>query len=191
MVKTVWKKYIWLIGSVVVTTLVIFLSVPFVFIPTVRSIGTADKELAALTTDKATLTDKLAQLQSLKEKEEELKEDAAIVTKALPTKKEVGDLFIQLDGIAAASGSVMKSISGSDEETITAEGTSEVAIGGVETANYSLEVAFSNYSGFKTFLAKSEKALRFITLDNFNITGVEENSLTVNLKYKAYYRTQE
>lgn len=190
MVKTFWKKYIWLIGSVVITTIVIFLSVPFVFIPTVKGIGTADKELAALTTDKVTLTDKLAQLQSLKEKEAELKEDAAIVTKALPTKKEVGDLFIQLDGIAAASGSVMKSVSGSDEEMI-AENTPVVAISGVKAANYSLEVAFSNYSGFKTFLAKSEKALRFITLENFNITGVEENSLTVNLKYKAYYRTQE
>lgn len=180
------NKYYWIIGVVVITIILMILAIVFLIAPSFRSINKVNKELKDQKEQLATLETKLEKLKVLKVKEKELKEQSDIVYRAIPTKKEIGELFIQLHTIIKESGGDHTKASTAQSSQSTS--TNTTAPEGISTLIYDSEISLPNYQNFKTMLSASEKALRFIHLNTFTIAG--EGNFKVTLKYKAYYRSE-
>lgn len=191
MVDKKMSKYYWILGVGAVTLLIFILSLIFIIIPSFKSIGKVNQDLKENQAELKVAEDKLAKLRDLKVKEDELKEQSRIVYRAIPTKKEVGDIFIQLKGLATEVGGTTKgdkSSSSSSSGSSTAT-TNPSVITGVSTLNYDSNVTFPDYNSFKTLLDNSEKALRYVHLDSFKINV--KDTFTADLSYTAYYRSDE
>jgi len=185
------EQYYWMIGIVVGAIIIAILAIVFIVVPTIKSIKQVDGQLKEKKQILSVKEQKLAKLKELKVKEQELKEQSKIVYRAIPTKKEVGDVFIELSELEKGVGGSFTGTQKSDSASSTsASASSEGAASSVvDTMTYSNQVNLPNYDAFKVLLANSEKALRFVHLDHFSISG--ENNFSVNLTYKAYYRNPQ
>jgi len=182
------EKYYWFIGVLVASVAFTFILIFFAIVPSFKGIKKIEGEIKAKKAELSVLEEKLGKLKDLKTRESELKEKEAVVNKAIPTKKEIGELFIQLEGIINETGgsndSIAEGQSGSGGSTAPGG-----LVSGIESSSYGYSVAFPDYKNFKKFLERSENALRFISLENFSVSN-SDNSFSVNLSYKTYYRSQ-
>ena len=192
MVEKKLEKYYWIGGVIAVTFIIFLLALFFIIIPSFKSIDKVSKELKGSKTELKVAETKLEKLKELKVKEEELKEQSRVVYRAIPTKKEVGDIFIQLNGLVSDAGGDSKKASGSSGSSSGASSSSQAqqssGPAGVSTLTYTVDTTLPGYLSFKSLLATSEQALRFVHLDNIKIES--KDSFTVTLTYKAYYRDQ-
>lgn len=197
MVEKDMKRYYWIAGVVISTVLFSLIIIFALIMPSIESVKAVNRDLKVKKENLAMLEKKLAKLKELKVKEKELKDQEAIVNKSIPTKKEVGELFIQLEGIISDSGGETKGISeGANTTSSSSSGSTAaastaaapVSITGVNFANYGYEVTFESYDNFKRFLAISENSQRYIQLNSFQVTGNNDGKFVVSLNYKAYYR---
>ncbi len=179
-----WSKYVWLIVSIFAIVFIVTVSIPAFIIPTGKSISRHQKELRAKKTDLQTVVDKLNRLKELDQEKEELEENSLVVMNAFPTKKEVGDIFIQIETIANETGSLVNSVKGAEAEIDPNNPALEMTV----ATTYVLEVTFQGYPNFKEYLSKTENALRFVTLDKFSVGKTDQGAFNVSLNYKAYYR---
>lgn len=185
------ERYYWFIGVLVGSVVLSIVLVVFAVIPSFNSIKKVEADIKVKKEDLSILTQKLDKLKELKSREAELKEKEAIVNKAIPTKKEVGDLFIELEGIINETGGTNSGISESQgvSEGSKSKKKEDSSSTDVKNSSYMYSVTFSDYKNFKKFLERSENALRFISLEKFNVSS-PESSFNVNLTYKSYYRNQ-
>ncbi len=179
-------KYYWFGGVIAVTSLVVILALIFIIVPSFKSIGKVDKDLKENKEELSIAEQKLAKLKEFKVKEDELREQSRVVYRAIPTKKEVGDLFIQLNGLATSIGGTGNGTGNSVSEgagTSAAAGTE-----GISTLGSNISVTFPDYATLKRLLSESENTLRYLHLNSFQINS--QNSFTVSLSYTAYYRSE-
>lgn len=192
MVEKKIEKYYWIGGVIGVTLIIMILAVIFIISPSFKSISKVSKELKENKENLKVAEQKLEKLKELKVREDEIREQSLIVYRAIPTKKEVGDLFIQLNGIVLAAGGNGTKTTGENSNNSTSSNAGTVSITpnpqGVNSMIYKSEVTFPSYGNFKIMLDNSEKSLRFIHLDNFKIDS--KDSFKTTLTYKAYYRDQ-
>lgn len=185
------EKYYWFLGilaaSIIFTIVLIF----FAITPSVKGIKKVEGEIKEKKAELSVLEEKLVKLKELKTREKELKEKEAIVNKAIPTKKEIGELFIQLEGIINETGGSNDGISEGQgsSSSASAQGTDQETVSGVANTSYGYSVTFPDYKNYKKFLERSENALRFISLNNFNVNS-SNTSFDVSLSYKTYYRNK-
>jgi Tfp pilus assembly protein PilO len=197
MVNNTLKKYYLVISLTVGSIIVVFLFIYLILISgnsLWNNIKQTDAELKVKNEELDNLTTKLNILKSYVGKEDELREKAKIVSKALPTKREVGELFIQLDTLVEQN---KGTTTGVTETKTVGVPTGEVSfepsvIDGTSSAIYEFNATFSSYEDFKIFLEKSEKALRFITLKSFQKADPNsaDPSFRVKLSYVSYYRSE-
>ncbi len=207
MVNKKLEKYYWILGVVGITLIALFVFIYFLMAPLVKGIGASGKDLKANKQNLTFLKDKLDKLRVLKDKESELKSQERVVNGAIPAQKDVGGLFVQIEGmIAASQGSTMgikeaDAGSGTSSSTAPSDSSSpgsgsapvqqQNSAGGISlsSADYSYDVTFPSYANFKSFLGISENAHRFIYLNNFKVdTSKTDSGFKVSLNYKAYYR---
>lgn len=190
MVEKKLEKYYWIGGVITLTLIVVILAIIFIVSPSFKSIGKTNKELKEKQTELKVAEQKLEKLKELKVREAELKEQSQIVYRAIPTKKEVGDIFIQLNGLTVETGGTTSGDkSGSSSSASPGTTTQTTTMPGVSTLVYENEVTFPKYSNFKALLGNTEKALRYVHLNSFKIS--DKDGFKVSLKYTAYYRVQE
>jgi hypothetical protein len=193
MVEKKLGKYYWTIGVVAVTLVILVLASVFAIAPSFKSINKTSQELKSRKEELKTAEEKLDKLKELKVKEDELREQSQVVYRAIPSKKEVGDIFIQLDGLIKEAGGVSDGASGSNSSSGSSAGTgdqsSSAAPAGVSSLAYGVNATFPSYQSFKALLSNSERALRFVHLSSFKITS--DGSFTVDLTYTAYYRNEQ
>ncbi|MEK7447555.1 MAG: hypothetical protein AAB632_02045 [Patescibacteria group bacterium] len=193
MVEKKLDKYYWIAGVIGVTLIVIILAIIFIISPSFKSINKVSKELKENKGNLKVAEEKLAKLKEFKVKEDELREQSNVVYRAIPTKKEIGDIFIELNGLIGEAGGTGTKASGNNSSSSSSSGagssSSMVAPAGVESLTYQSEVTFPSYQNFKNLLSSSEKALRFVHLVNFKISGKDEFKVT--LTYRAYYRGEQ
>lgn len=183
------EKYYWIFGVVGVTFIVFLLALFYVIVPSFKSIDKVNKELKVNKEELKVSEQKLAKLKELKVKEDELKVQSQVVYRAIPTKKEVGDIFIQLKGLVEEAGGDGKKASGGQGGASSGSTTTPaVAVAGINSLTYTVDTTLPSYANFKSLLASSEKALRFVHLDNIKIDSTD--AFKVTLTYKAYYREQ-
>lgn len=188
MVEKKLAKYYWIAGVIVVTLIILVLTLVFAIIPSFKSINKTGVELKSKKEELKTAEEKLEKLEELKVKENELREQSKVVYRAIPSKKEVGDIFIQLNGLIKEAGGTSDGASSSSSSS--SDNASEtMAPTGVTRLTYGVSATFPTYQNFKTLLSSSEKALRFVHLSNFKITS--DGSFTVDLTYTAYYRNEQ
>lgn len=188
MVEKKIDKYYWIAGVIGITLVVIILTIIFVISPSFKSINKVSKELKENKENLKVAEEKLAKLKEFKVKEDELREQSNVVYRAIPTKKEIGDIFIELNGLIGEAGGTGTKASGNNSSS-SGSSPSVAAPAGVESLTYQSEVTFPNYQNFKNLLSSSEKALRFVHLVNFKISGKDEFKVT--LTYRAYYRGEQ
>lgn len=154
--------------------------------PLYLSTEKAKTDLTAKEHQYKALVDKKAKLDELKDREEELKKQAAIVSNALPKEEEIGRLFIQLDGLAVSSNGKLKSVT----KTTTSTNTSGSAISsaGIVKTVYTLPLELPTYFDLKSFIASSQSALRLFSINDFNITASNAGALSVSLTANSYTR---
>lgn len=182
------QQYYWIVGVITAVTIIVILTISFVITPTFKSIGQVNTELKEKKETLSVKEKKLTKLKELKVKEDELKEQSRIVYRAIPTKKEVGDIFIELNALETDAGGVFSGSKGGSSSASSASST-EGSTSDINTLSYSSDVAFPSYGAFKKLLSDSEQALRFVHLEHFAISS-SEGSFKVSLSYKAYYRNQ-
>lgn len=195
MVEKKIEKYYRAIGTIVVALIVSLILIFVLIVPSFKGIGKTNVELKARQGDLKILTQKLEKLKELKVKEKDIREQEKVVNGAIPTKKGVGDLFVQLEGLMAESGGSTNGINESGgasagPSTSTPSVSSALTDASLVSSDYTYNVNFPNYDNFKVFLDASEKAHRFIHLNNFKVSKGQDNVFTVALSYKAYYRNQ-
>lgn len=187
------ERYSWFLGVIAGSVILAMLIIAFVIIPSFKAIKKVETEIKAKNNDLFVLNEKLEKLKELKTREDELKKKEAIVNRAIPTKKEVGELFIQLEGIINETGGSNDGIAEgqgtSDANSAAQAESAEISAADVAASSYGYQVSFPDYKNFKKFLERSENALRFISLNNFSVSS-SENTFSVNLSYKTYYRNQ-
>ncbi|RJO61582.1 hypothetical protein C4544_02510 [candidate division WS5 bacterium] len=194
MVEKKLSKYYWIAGVVIITVIILILSFVVAINPSLKSIGKTNKELKEKQEELKVSEEKLEKLKELKVKEDELREQSRVVFRAIPNKKEIGDAFIQLDGLISESGGNSAEASGNNSSstgsTGSSSGTSIVqSPAGVSSLTYETDVTFPNYQNFKSMLSNTENALRFVYLSNLKIT--KANPFTASLTYTAYYRDEK
>lgn len=185
------KKYFWIVGVVLITIVVVILSAVFIITPSFKSINKISEELKVNQAEQKVVQQKLEKLKKLKVEEKELEEQSKIVSRAIPTKKEVGDAFIQLNGIAEAAGGERKEttiVDGASSGSGTSGTSVSPSIAGVNSLIYEGKISLANYGNFKVLLDNAEKSLRFIHLDRFSIDS--KDSFDVTMSYRGYYRDQ-
>lgn len=184
------KKYYWIIGVIFVILIIFVLSIVFIINPSLQGIDKVNKELKESKEELKNTENKLAKLKELKVQEKDLRNETRIVYRAIPTRKEVGDIFIQLNELAGEAGGIRKKSSDKNNSTLSGSSTATPStISGVGSLTYNGEVTFPGFNNLKTLLEKSEKALRFVHLNNFKINTKDD--LTVNLTFTAYYRNED
>lgn len=189
MVEKKFEKYYWIAGVVTVTFIALVLAIVFVINPSFKSIKKTSQELKEQKEELKVVEQKLEKLKELKVKEAELKEQSDMVYRAIPTKKEVGDIFIQLSGLISDAGGSVSSVSGSDGSS-SSSSTPQAAPSGINTLTYGVgEINLPSYQNFKALLTSSENTLRFVHLTNFKISG--SDSFKVTPSYKVYYRGEQ
>lgn len=191
MVEKKLDKYYWVFGVIIITAIVLILAFVFAINPSFKSIGKTTKELKEKQQELKVSEEKLEKLKVLKVKEDELREQSRVVFRAIPNKKEIGDAFIQLNGLISESKGNNEEASGNNASTSGSSGSSSGTSivqppTGVSSLTYEADVTFPDYQNFKSMLSNTENALRFVYLSNFKITKV--NPFTVSLTYTAYYR---
>lgn len=193
MVENKLKKYYWISGVIVVTVTVLILAVIFIVTPSFQSINKVSKELKEKKEEQKVSEQKLEKLKELKVKEGEIREQSSVVYKAIPTKKEVGDIFIELNALIGENGGSGTKASGNNNGSSSTPGSNTSASTpvpeGINSLTYQSEVTFPEYKNFKALLESSEKALRFVHLVNFKISG--KDGFKVTLTYRAYYRGEQ
>ncbi len=201
------EKYYWMSGVIVVTIIVVVLAVTFVIIPSFNSLGQVGDDLKDQKSNLSVDGQKLEKLKSFKVKEDDLRKQSEIVYRAIPSKKEVGDSFIELDGLIHEAGGSNKKVASSDStdsaqntgssgpanapntSSSNSQGQTMTLPAGVSALDYTTDVDFPSYQNFKTMLENSEKALRFVHLDDFKIT-TKDGAFKVKLSYTAFYRSE-
>jgi len=192
MVEKKLSKYYWIAGVVTVTLIILILAITFIVAPSFKSIGQVNSDLKDQKANLKVQEEKLSKLKELKVKENELIEQSQVVYRAIPTKKEIGDVFIQLTGLVIESGGTHKGDkqdSSTSSSSSSSSGTSTAKppeVAGVNTLTYSMETTLPDFSRLKFLLENSEKTLRYLHLDSFKISG--KDSFTVTLTYSAFYR---
>lgn len=144
-------------------------------------------ELALKESQYTALKNKKDRLDELKDKEDELKKQAAMVTGALPKEEEIGRLFIQLDGLAKASNGKLKSVTKTTAVAATGD-TTNLSSAGITKTVYNMPLELPMYFDLKSFIANSQSALRLVNINDFNITATNAGALTVNLTANSYTR---
>lgn len=196
MVNKKMEKYQWAVGVVVITVIFVLIITFVLLIPSFKSLGKVNKEVKAKKADLNILEKKLTKLKELKVKENDLKEQEKVVNGAIPTKKEVGGLFIQLEKIMTDTGASTTGIteqaqvvssSPTDGANPSAASTEVV---GISSVDYGGKVVFPSYDSFKNFLSLAEQARQFISLNIFIVNDTEDGTFAAELNYKAYYRGQ-
>lgn len=191
MVEKKLQQYYWIIGVIGLTFTILIIAIFFAIIPSLNSINKTGSELSDKKQELKMKEDKLAKLKELKVKEDDLKKQSYIVYRAIPTKKEIGDIFIELNGLVKEAGGIgtksTSSSSSSSDSPSTSAFMSQVPTG-VNTLTFETDVTFPDYQNFKNLITNSEKALRFVHLDNFKVSG--SGPFTVNLTYTGYYRNE-
>lgn len=137
----------------------------------------------------AKLETKLENLKKLKDKEAELKEKNTKVLAALPEDKDVARLFVQFEGIAAASGLNVKRAS---EATATsdagAQATTPTQSSVVKPVTYTISSDMPAYDALKNALSKFEQALRILSLTTVDINKSTESG-DVTFTVTTYVRS--
>ncbi len=189
------EKYYWIAGTVGVTLVVFILVIVFIIVPSFENISQVSSDLKNQKANLNVLEKKLATLKDLKVKEDELKKQSGIVYRAIPTKQEVGDSFIQLDGLIHEAGGSNQKVAGSNgtnnasTSSSTSSSSEQISLPpGVKTLVYTTDITFPAYQNFKDLLVNSEDALRFVHLSDFKIT--DDQGFKVSLSYTAYYREE-
>lgn len=191
MVEKKIESYYWMIGVMVGTIIIVLVSIFVIIVPSFKNISKTQKEVGEQKAELTYLKDKLVKLKELSIKKDELKKQEETVNRAIPNKKEVGELFLELEKLIKDSGGLTTGISegsatsGSSSSSVSAKPIAVTA--SVSSTDYKYTVTFGNYAGFKTFVGSAENALRFVHLSNFRVNAGDA-TFSVDLVYKAYYR---
>jgi Tfp pilus assembly protein PilO len=148
----------------------------FIIKPLYKSSSKLKAEVTSKDIRYESLVKKKNSLSSLQSREQELKAQAAVVGNALPSNKEVGKLFIQMDKLAGQSNGFLQSVSES-ENNLDYTTSSETVLEGVQRYTYSLPISFSDYTSFKGFLRRSEIALRLLSIKSIDIKASETGAI--------------
>jgi Tfp pilus assembly protein PilO len=185
------NKYFYSV-TVIILTVVVTLGLFFLLI---MPFFNKAKELTAETSLKKQelekLEEKKSKLEELKTREEELKLQAEKVENALPTEKDVGRLFIQLDNLARGNGGTVASVSEGGNVTTT-KVTPDTGEGGptIERVSYTFPVDFGTYFNLKDFVTKSETALRLLAIKGLTINASNEGKIGSNFSIDTYIRKE-
>jgi Tfp pilus assembly protein PilO len=178
-------KYSLSLGAI---TLVGAIAIGFLVIsPLYKKTQSSATELAAKEVQYEELVVKKTKLDGLKDKEAELKKQAALVSDALPKDEEVGRMFIQLDALAKASNGSLKSVS-KTTANVSTDTSADLSSAGITKTVYSLPLTLPTYFDLKSFIANADSALRLISINDLNISASDTGSITVNLTANAYTR---
>lgn len=133
----------------------------------------------------AKLDDKLTNLKALKENEEDLKKKNAKILAALPTDTDVARLFVQFEQIGSENGLVISSVQEAGAGTTAA--AVATPSGTIRKVTYNLTGSALNYDSFKKSLAKSEEALRILSISAIDASS-KKGPIDVNLKITTFVR---
>lgn len=153
--------------------------------PMYKSTQKSKIELTAKEQEYTTLTRKKEKLDGLKDKEEELKKQATLVSNALPKEEDVGRLFIQLDGLVRASNGNLKSVS---TPTAPVSTDANLASAGITKTAFSLPLDLPTYFDLKSFITNSTSALRLLSISDITISASDSGAMNVNITANSYTR---
>ena len=185
-VEMIRKKNNYAIILIAVTIVVGLLIAGFGIYPLYKSAATVTKQADQKAVELKGLKARKTILDGLKDKEDELRKNAELVASALPEGRDVGGLFIQVNGLAARTGGTVRSVSGGS----TTAGTQAAGTGfaGIQKYNYSVPASFSSYFAFKDFVAASKSALRLLNINDITISSSKTGGLDVMLNITTYAR---
>jgi len=118
------------------------------------------------------------ELEVIKEKLEEKKEEVAKIDSALPQEKSLPPVFDFIQEISSESGLIFKSLS-----PFAASYLEEFPE--IQETRFTI-VLSGTYPSFKSFLSALEKSARMIEAENISFSSEGEEPLTFNLRLKVY-----
>jgi hypothetical protein len=145
-----------------------------------------------LTAEAVVKTQKLTQLQAkkaildnLSSKETELKANALALSSALPEDKDIGRLFIQMNGVITDAGGSIKGIAGgSPSDTATSSTIGNT----LKKYSFTLPVNLANYDAVKSLLAKAKQALRLMDVTSISMSSPDGGTMDANITINTYSR---
>ncbi|MDD5693547.1 MAG: hypothetical protein WC437_02895 [Patescibacteria group bacterium] len=182
------NKYTYSVGLGAATFLIAILAIFLIISPFYAKAKKLTTEAKVKKQELNYLTEKKSKLEDLKNREDELKQNAELVRSALPENKDVGRLFIQLDELARSNKGVIKSVAEAGMANATV--TTETNFPGVQKNTYSVPIEFNNYFDYKAFIVKSENALRLLNIDEVSIKAKDTGEISASLTTSAYSRSK-
>jgi Tfp pilus assembly protein PilO len=182
------KKNNYAIFLTVGTVLVSLLIIGIVIYPLYNTAASTTKDANQKSTELNDLKNKKKVLDSLKDKESDLKKSADLVSAALPQGKDIGGLFIQVDALAKQSGGKVTSVTGTGATTTTGSQATSTGFNGIQKYSYTVPVSFSDYASFKSFIQNSKTALRLLNIDDISISASEAGSIDAVFNITTYAR---
>lgn len=169
-----------LIASTIVIGILVTL---FAIFPLYKSAKITTAESTQKSLELTELRNKKKILDGLKDKEDQLKKDAETVMAALPEKKDVGSLFIQVNALVSQSGGSVQSITGAAQGS-----TEQTGFTGIQKYSYNIPATFNNYSSFKAFINGSRDALRLLNVDDLSLTASDAGNLQGTIDLTTFAR---
>jgi Tfp pilus assembly protein PilO len=156
-----------------------------ILIVVISQLYTKSKQVTAEANAKTVVLDQLKEkktiLDNLKNREAELKESSRKLAVALPEDKDIGRLFIQLNGLITETGG---NVQGLANGTTTQSEISE----NLTKYTFTIPTNFSDYQTLKTFFVKSKQALRLINISALSISSPNGGPVDASITVNAYSR---
>ncbi len=133
------------------------------------------------------LQDRKKILDDLSSREDELKKDAAALSSALPDSKDIGRLFIQLNGLITDSGGSVKGIAGGGTGD-SGTGTSTTITSSLRKYSFTLPVNLQNYEAVKSLLTKTKKVIRLMDVSSISMSSPDGGKMDATVTINTYSR---
>lgn len=188
------KKFYIIISSLLILSVVLVLGIE---IFSLFSLSSVQGNLSEAKYRDKKLTEKNSNLETLKIRYEEIKEDIPRINTALPGEKEASKLLSDLDTLTAESGlrmTLLQSTSFGKKTVVSADKSLLQTVKGAFGYEMPLEVKVEgSYGGFLSFLSRLENYQRMVNVTGVEINKIEETGaapdlIEVKLKLKAYLK---
>lgn len=134
-------------------------------------------------------------LESFSSQEDDIKNNAKIVSDAYPLYKDKGRIFVQLETIAADTSLKLAELKEENSNVdIAPVSTDQTVItdappAGASEMQYTINLK-GYYSGLQGFLTKAQDAIRLMKINGVEIKKADDGSLNIIIKASIFYRTE-
>lgn len=180
------KKYYYALtvgGATFVGVIVLSLIISQMFTQSRKLTDEAIAKSAKLTQ----LQDKKKILDKLSSRETELKKSADTLAAALPDDKDIGRLFIQLNGVIVDAGGSIKGIAGGSVAEAAQTSSSDVGTN-LKRYSFTLPVNLKSYEAVKGLLTKTKQALRLMDVTSVSMSSPDGGTMDANITINTYSR---